>query len=409
MAFVSVVSCLDSIFENSNIKLKAKQVEAISNIYYGRDTLCVFPTAFGKSLIYQCLPKLFKSMDDSLYDNPTVIVLSPLVALITSQVYEAGKLDYLGLNACALDLKEHSRIVDGKFNLIFGTPESWLNNSKWRDFVSSNFMVNNLACIVVDEVHKVSWGESTKGSKAFRETFSRIGELRSTCRQNVPVLALSATIDLDLTQLVIGSCNLSKSLKIISTCSDRPNIFLEVIKVPKQENVECLHWILSILAKDVHESPKFVIFCKFVDTAGIVYQQLRRFKKKARPDLNPKDLIGIFHAETRKKKKNIVLESLTEVVSLKVIVATSSLGCGVNMKDVRYIIHYGPAFHLVDYCQQVGRAGRDGSSKCHAILYSFPHHAHVSRSMKKFVTQKTSASDQPYIHPLMKTAKKWNH
>uniref|UniRef100_A0A7M5X4C0 DNA 3'-5' helicase n=1 Tax=Clytia hemisphaerica TaxID=252671 RepID=A0A7M5X4C0_9CNID len=177
---------------------------AISNIYYGRDTLCVFPTAFGKSLIYQCLPKLFKSMDDSLYDNPTVIVLSPLVSLITNQVSEAGKLDYLGLNACALDLKEHSRIVDGKFNLIFGTPESWLNNSKWRDFVSSNFMVNNLACIVVDEVHKVSWGESTKGSKAFRETFSRIGELRSTCRQNVPVLALSATIDLDLTQLVIG-------------------------------------------------------------------------------------------------------------------------------------------------------------------------------------------------------------
>uniref|UniRef100_A0A7M5XHW2 Uncharacterized protein n=1 Tax=Clytia hemisphaerica TaxID=252671 RepID=A0A7M5XHW2_9CNID len=45
------------------------------------------------------------------------------------------------------------------------------------------------------------------------------------------------------------------------------------------------------------------------------------------------------------------------------------------------------AFHLVDYCQQVGRAGRDGSSKCHAILYSFPHHAHVSRSMKKFVTE----------------------
>ena len=70
--------------------------------------------------------------------------------------------------------------------------------------MSSTFMIDNLACIVVDEVHKVTWGESSKKSKAFRETFSRIGEMRSTCRQNTPVLALSATIDVNLTDLVIG-------------------------------------------------------------------------------------------------------------------------------------------------------------------------------------------------------------
>ncbi len=151
----TVESCLEEIFAETKIKLKPKQTEAIRNVYNGKDTLCILPTSFGKSLIYQCLPKLF-SMMESTQPDPTVVVISPYVALMQNQVDEANQLSYLELNPCVLDVKKIKDIKSGKFNLIFGTPESWISD-KWLEVLGSNFMLDNLVCIVVDEVHKVTW------------------------------------------------------------------------------------------------------------------------------------------------------------------------------------------------------------------------------------------------------------
>src|SRR5699024_4895593 len=43
-----------------------------------------------------------------------------------------------------------------------------------------------------------------------------------------------------------------------------------------------------------------------------------------------------------------------------VIAATSALGMGVDIPDIRYIIHIGQPRTLLDYAQESGRAGRDG-------------------------------------------------
>ena len=150
-----VESCRSTIFQFASFQLKQKQIDAIKSVFLGQDTLCIFPTAFGKSLIYQTLPKLFKMKD--IRENPVIVVLSPLLSLIEDQVANANSVEFLGLNACALSYEKYEDICSGKYNLIFGTPEAWINNSKWRNFLSSPLMVHNLVCIVVDEVHKVTW------------------------------------------------------------------------------------------------------------------------------------------------------------------------------------------------------------------------------------------------------------
>lgn len=91
----------------------------------------------------------------------------------------------------------------------------------------------NVICIVVDEVHKVALGKSDSG-KPFREIFSNLSITRSLIKENVPVLALSATVS-----LIMESCSLSPYLKNVSRCVDRPNVRLSIVKM-KGKNFKLL-------------------------------------------------------------------------------------------------------------------------------------------------------------------------
>ena len=63
---------------------------------------------------------------------------------------------------------------------------------------------------------------------------------------------------------------------------------------------------------------------------------------------------------------------LTGFGNCRVVVATSALGMGVNPKDLTYVINYGVTQDVADYVQQIGRVGRSGDTRCHAIMYYYP-------------------------------------
>ena len=136
--------------------VKPKQMEAIKNIFDGKDTLAILPTSYGKSMIYQMLPPLFCELENA--SNPIVLVVSPLKSLIRNQIDEVKELEtYFGIKGCSLD--DHftvDSIKSGGFNMIFGIPEMWLSGSV-KEMLSSKFFRRNLVCVVVDEAHKVAW------------------------------------------------------------------------------------------------------------------------------------------------------------------------------------------------------------------------------------------------------------
>ena len=341
-------------------------------------------------MIFQLLPLVFQKFKKDI-SKPVVLVISPLLSLIESTVKSCNDHTEYGLKAVALDSQKYKAIAKGEYNVVIGTPEAFIQQKRWREMLSTTFYVKNTVCLVVDEAHKVTWGEASGKQAPFRKSFARINELRSLCRINLPVLALSATVDLDITQFIKASCNLSSSLNVISECVDRDNLCLHVVRL-ETRSVSSLDWILNGLKEHGSSFPKVLIYCRsiwrlsaiiddFIDRGILSRTLVRRYMK-------------VFISSSFDSDKKKALQSLLEESNTRVVIATSALGCGVNAKDVEYIIHFGPAYDTVDYVQQIGRGGRLTDSgaeprKCQAILYTYPgcKGGHVSTRMKEYLDE----------------------
>ena len=72
----------------SEFKLKPEQEVAVKSLLDGKDVLAVFPTGYGKSLIYQMF---VRAKDFEMNGNATILVISPLVSIIKDQILGHAK------------------------------------------------------------------------------------------------------------------------------------------------------------------------------------------------------------------------------------------------------------------------------------------------------------------------------
>ncbi len=102
--------------------------------------------------------------------------------------------------------------------------------------------------------------------------------------------------------------------------------------------------------------------------------------------LPPNRLVEMFHAGTPQSVKDHVIKNMTATEShLRVLIAIVAFGMGVNCKEVRRAIHFGPSKNLEQYVQESGRAGRDGKSSTCTILYNGLLAAYCEKDMKEFL------------------------
>ena len=87
--------------------------------------------------------------------------------------------------------------------------------------------------------------------------------------------------------------------------------------------------------------------------------------------------------------KEKVLCSFTKVGSrLRLVIATTAFGMGIDCPDIQEIIHYGPPSCPEQYVQETGRAGRDGLQSKAIQLCGKPERF-VGQEMKQYGENKT--------------------
>jgi superfamily II DNA/RNA helicase len=80
-------------------------------------------------------------------------------------------------------------------------------------------------------------------------------------------------------------------------------------------------------------------------------------------------LIAQYHAELYDCERSRINQVFRQSAgTIRCLVATVAFGMGVDIPDIRFVIHWGESDSLVQYWQEVGRAGRDGVEST-AILY----------------------------------------
>lgn len=313
--------------------LKKEQFDIINKVVNEkRDIMAILATGFGKSICFQ-MPHLIT--------GKSVIIVSPLIALMTDQKSEMEK---RGIPVCVLNstnkdkTHEKQKILHGKNKIIYITPE-YLEFCE--DFITE-LNNNDAICLVcIDEAHCVS----SYGFE-FRQSYTKLGVFREWL-PDVPILALTATATNKVRNDISRILKLNDPYILIGSF-DRPNLYISVNASKK--NVE--DDLYDILIK--YKTDYIIIYCKTRDETDNISKAINRFGIKS----------CSYHAGMSNTERETIQQKFIKK-EIKCIVATIAFGMGINIPNVRLVIHYGCPKNIESYYQEIGRAGRDGKpSEC---------------------------------------------
>ena len=195
-------------------------------------------------------------------------------------------------------------------------------------------------------------------------------------------MCLTATASRKVRSKIIKLLHMTNT-KHVKQSPDKKNITYLVKKVDELE--ETFQWLIDQLTR-TWQIPKTIIYCRSLKDCGEIYTLFDEVKGGSSNCDTSIPVVAMYHSKTPDNIKELVLSSLLEVDGkCRVVIATSALGMGVNIPDVRSIIHYAPPSNVEEYIQEVGRGGRDGK-RCDATLYFKPIHlSHCDDHMRKYV------------------------
>ncbi len=330
-------------------------VDQCEQAYYGDSYSNIFitaPTGAGKSILFQ-LPALYLAEKYNL----VTLVVSPLIALMNDQVDQLEQERGISIAACinsSMSMEERldtiEQICSGKKSLLYLAPELLLTTNL-QFFLGGR----KVGLVVIDEAHTVtSWGRD------FRSDYWFLGDFLKQSRRNglsFPVLCLTATAvysgaddvvndtirELGLERTIIHLGNVMRSnieFDICHHCQDRLN--------DKVENVK-MDLTLQRMRSYIAKGEKVLAYFPYRSQVDAIHPILARSEQNR---------IRRYHGQISSAERKLVEKDYKSGEAMGLF-CTKAFGMGIDVGDIKHVIHFAPTGTLADYVQEIGRAARN--------------------------------------------------
>jgi len=305
------------------------QERIVRSLQAGRDTCVVMPTGGGKSLCYQ-LPA-------AMSPDKTVIVISPLIALMEDQVAQLGQ---MGISAALLNSSispvQQSRVIAkahaGEYRLLYLSPER-LAREDTRDWLKGVPVL----FFAIDEAHCISeWGHE------FRPDYRQLSLLRVHFPDR-PIAAFTASATRRVRHDIIEQLRLREPDKYIASFH-RPNLRYVVRQCHGATQLDLLMTALRF-----YKEGNIIVYAPTINAVESTAAILEASGIPAIP------YHGQMKAPERKRNQERWMAD-----EARVMVGTIAFGLGINKASVRAVIHLSLPKSIEQFYQEAGRAGRDG-------------------------------------------------
>jgi single-stranded-DNA-specific exonuclease len=314
------------------------QQAVLSRIDTGHNTLAVLGTGRGKSFCFQ-YPAALRALSN----GQKTLVIYPLRALANDQ-YEAmmRTLDPLGVRIYrangSISPQEREELFEalrsGAWDVVLATPE-------FLDFHRNAIAASATpSFVVVDEAHHLH-------ESRHRAAYARLGDtIRSFGAPQI--LALTATASDEPFAKIVAELQIDAWV-IDPTVREN----LEVVDARNRKEK------IVYLQRLFEESSKGIVYCNSRRDATDVAQSLRR---------SLGNVVMFYHAGMPSPDR-LAVEAMFREGELRVVVATSAFGEGIDLPDVEHVVLYHLNFDFAEFNQQAGRAGRNGAPAQIHLIY----------------------------------------
>lgn len=317
------------------------QRAVLDRIDSGKNTLAVMGTGRGKSFCFQ-----LSAAVRALEGDAKTLVIYPLRALANDQLEALRRmLEPLGLRCFrangSIENEEREDLFDalrsGAWDVVLATPEFLeFHRDAFADRSKPSF-------VVVDEAHHLAESRHRPAYARLAGTVAALGAPQ--------VLALTATAaDAAFARIV-------EDMRIDAWVID-PTVRENLEVVDARGTKDKPAYLSQLFASGAREA-KGIVYCNSRTEATKVARHLRKTLGNT---------VMFYHAKMPNFER-LQVEQLFRDGELRVVVATSAFGEGIDLPDVRNVVLYHLNFDFGEFNQQAGRAGRDGEPARIHLLY----------------------------------------
>lgn len=382
LTYEDIRSVLTNVFGFTGFKSPEQELLTLKILNW-ESVLGIMATGSGKSLTF-LLPAFLRRK------THLTLVVSPLKALM-SQFDDK----YKWVAAIHSDIEKHdvlwSRVRQGEAHIILAAPER-LREARFKERLIREVKKSGrlIGPFVLDEVHCISeWGHGFRPEYWWVAEHLKDVEKRLGLKDPLPRVMLTATANERVKKEILqrfgfeGATALRPE-NIIKGPVARPEIYLKAIKCRSSE--EKLKLARKILVRQAKRPlPENVRRRAIVytyeavkggadgDDGAVLQLESKRLSGRYKADelakLLTKKVDGVnikavpysskgMDAQWKEENKKFFEGAPIEKGKLRVIVATSAFGMGMDYDRIPAVLHFYPRQSLTEYWQQVGRAGR---------------------------------------------------